>query len=221
MQNSAPAPPGGAVGRQAVAFLIEGDMAQFYNCSFYGAQDTLYDKRGRHYWKDCFIQGSIDFIFGDGQSYYEVIQHSCRFAFLFLISFLSSLQLIRLLTINPASWVLVLITGCCVELSAERHRATEQRLPNCAETVQGHGRQWLLVREVQGDGQRSGVPGPCVGAVLASDIHPNLLRGSHHPRWLVRLGYLQQTQVRVISPLLLSHTFAQFKKKNPSSSGAL
>jgi pectinesterase len=73
MQNSAPAPPGGAVGRQAVAFLIEGDMAQFYNCSFYGAQDTLYDKRGRHYWKDCFIQGSIDFIFGDGQSYYEVI----------------------------------------------------------------------------------------------------------------------------------------------------
>lgn len=87
MQNSAPAPPGGAVGRQAVAFLIEGDMAQFYNCSFYGAQDTLYDKRGRHYWKDCFIQGSIDFIFGDGQSYYEVIKHRCRLSFLLFLFF--------------------------------------------------------------------------------------------------------------------------------------
>jgi pectinesterase len=72
LQNSAPAPVGGAVGRQAVAFLIQGDMAAFYDCSFYGAQDTLYDKAGRHYFKDCYIQGSIDFIFGDGQSLYEV-----------------------------------------------------------------------------------------------------------------------------------------------------
>lgn len=70
-RNSAPAPVGGAVGRQAVALLIQGDMAAFYDCSFYGAQDTLYDKTGRHYFKDCYIQGSIDFIFGDGQSLYE------------------------------------------------------------------------------------------------------------------------------------------------------
>jgi hypothetical protein len=27
---------------------------------------------GRHYFKNCFIQGSIDFIFGDGQSLYQV-----------------------------------------------------------------------------------------------------------------------------------------------------
>ncbi len=72
LQNSAPAPVGGAVGKQAVALLIQGDMAAFYDCSFYGAQDTLYDKTGRHYFKDCYIQGSIDFIFGDGQSLYEV-----------------------------------------------------------------------------------------------------------------------------------------------------
>ncbi|KAH9543531.1 hypothetical protein CY35_13G070300 [Sphagnum magellanicum] len=70
-RNSAPAPVGGAVGRQAVALLIQGDKAAFYTCSFYGAQDTLYDKSGRHYFKNCYIQGSIDFIFGDGQSYYE------------------------------------------------------------------------------------------------------------------------------------------------------
>ncbi|CAL9090863.1 unnamed protein product, partial [Musa acuminata var. zebrina] len=34
-----------------------------YNCSFYGEQDTLYDHKGLHYFKNCFIQGSVDFIF--------------------------------------------------------------------------------------------------------------------------------------------------------------
>lgn len=70
-ENSAPAPPPGAEGRQAVALRISGDKAAFYSCSFYGAQDTLYDHQGRHYFKGCFIQGSIDFVFGDGQSYYD------------------------------------------------------------------------------------------------------------------------------------------------------
>ncbi|KAG0598995.1 hypothetical protein M758_12G118500 [Ceratodon purpureus] len=69
-KNAAEVPPGGAVGRQAVALMIEGDMAQFYNCSFISGQDTLYDKQGRHYFKDCYIRGNIDFIMGDGQSYY-------------------------------------------------------------------------------------------------------------------------------------------------------
>lgn len=71
-QNSAPPPPGGAVGRQAVALRITGDKGAFYDCQFYGAQDTLYDDKGRHYFKNCYIQGSIDFIFGDGRSLYQV-----------------------------------------------------------------------------------------------------------------------------------------------------
>lgn len=70
-ENTHPPPPGGAVGQQAVAFRIEGDKAQFYRVSFLGAQDTLYDKKGRHYFKDCYIKGSIDFVFGGGLSYYE------------------------------------------------------------------------------------------------------------------------------------------------------
>ncbi|KAH7387831.1 hypothetical protein KP509_16G044000 [Ceratopteris richardii] len=70
-ENSAPAPPPGAVGRQAVAFRINGDKAALYDCNFLGAQDTLYDNHGRHYFENCFIQGSIDFIFGDGQSLYK------------------------------------------------------------------------------------------------------------------------------------------------------
>lgn len=69
--NSAPAPPGGAVGKQAVALRIQGDQGAFYRCAFLGAQDTLYDKEGRHYFRDCYIRGSIDFVFGDGQSIYK------------------------------------------------------------------------------------------------------------------------------------------------------
>ncbi|KAL8456706.1 hypothetical protein ACS0TY_034811 [Phlomoides rotata] len=69
--NVAPMPGPGAVGAQAVALRIAGDEAAFWGCGFFGAQDTLHDDRGRHYFKDCYIQGSIDFIFGNGKSFYE------------------------------------------------------------------------------------------------------------------------------------------------------
>lgn len=72
LQNSAPVPPGGAFGRQAAAMRVSGDMAAFHGCRFLGAQDTLYDHKGRHYFQDCYIEGSIDFIFGGGLSQYRV-----------------------------------------------------------------------------------------------------------------------------------------------------
>lgn len=72
--NVAPIPRPGDVGAQAVALRIGGDQAAFWGCGFFGAQDTLHDDRGRHYFKECFIQGSIDFIFGDARSLYE----NCR-----------------------------------------------------------------------------------------------------------------------------------------------
>nr|GLL23119.1 probable pectinesterase 8 [Ipomoea trifida] len=72
--NVAPMPVPGAVGAQAVAIRIAGDQAAFFGCGFFGAQDTLHDDRGRHYFKDCYIQGSIDFIFGNGKSLYENCQ---------------------------------------------------------------------------------------------------------------------------------------------------
>lgn len=59
---------------QAVALRITGDCAAFYNCGFYGSQDTLNDDMGRHYYKNCEIVGSIDFIFGDAQSLYKVLR---------------------------------------------------------------------------------------------------------------------------------------------------
>ncbi|WJX84705.1 putative pectinesterase 15 [Trifolium repens] len=70
-KNTAPPPSPGEVGAQAVALRVTGDQTTFYGCGFYGAQDTLNDDNGRHYFKECFIEGSIDFIFGNARSLYE------------------------------------------------------------------------------------------------------------------------------------------------------
>ncbi|XP_057954755.1 probable pectinesterase 8 [Malania oleifera] len=72
--NVAPIPNPGDVGAQAVAIRVSGDQSAFWGCGFFGAQDTLHDDKGRHYFKDCYIQGSIDFIFGDARSFYENCQ---------------------------------------------------------------------------------------------------------------------------------------------------
>ncbi|XAR67062.1 Pectinesterase [Bertholletia excelsa] len=70
-KNTTPIPPPGAKGKQAVAFRVSADNAAFLGCRFLGAQDTLYDHFGRHYYKDCYIEGSVDFIFGNGLSLFE------------------------------------------------------------------------------------------------------------------------------------------------------
>lgn len=55
----------GKVG-QAVACFVSGDRAVFKNCRFLGNQDTLYTygKQSRQYYEDCYIEGTVDFIFG-------------------------------------------------------------------------------------------------------------------------------------------------------------
>ncbi|KAF8702395.1 hypothetical protein HU200_032770 [Digitaria exilis] len=70
-KNTAPAPMPGMEGGQAVAFRISGDKAFFFGCGFYGAQDTLCDDAGRHYFRDCYVEGSIDFVFGNARSLYK------------------------------------------------------------------------------------------------------------------------------------------------------
>ncbi|KAI4300367.1 hypothetical protein L6164_033755 [Bauhinia variegata] len=76
-KNSAPPPFPGEVGAQAIALRVTGDQVAFYKCGFYGAQDTVNDDNGRHYYKECFIQGSIDFIFGNARSLYEDCTINC------------------------------------------------------------------------------------------------------------------------------------------------
>lgn len=62
-----------------------GTKAAFYNCTIDGGQDTLYDHKGLHYFKNCIIRGSVDFIFGFGRSLYTVINqpniyiHTCTY----------------------------------------------------------------------------------------------------------------------------------------------
>ena len=56
----------------APAALVNADKASFYECGFVGIQDTLTDLQGRHYFYNCYIEGAVDFIWGFGQSLYQV-----------------------------------------------------------------------------------------------------------------------------------------------------
>jgi pectin methylesterase-like acyl-CoA thioesterase len=60
-------------GSQAVALKITGDRAVLRNVRFLGYQDTLYPtgKPSRQYFADCYIEGNVDFIFGDARAYFE------------------------------------------------------------------------------------------------------------------------------------------------------
>jgi pectinesterase len=62
----------GRVG-QAVALHVEGDRCMIANCRLLGNQDTLYaGKEGsRQYYKDCFIEGTTDFIFGEATAVFD------------------------------------------------------------------------------------------------------------------------------------------------------
>lgn len=59
------------IGSQAVALHIHSDRAAFRNCRFSGWQDTLYAALGRQYYRDCFIEGHVDFIFGNATAAFD------------------------------------------------------------------------------------------------------------------------------------------------------
>ncbi len=82
---------------QALALYADGDRLAFDHCRFLGGQDTLFTaplppterephgftgpgehrprRPGRHYYKSCYFEGDIDFIFGGAAAYFE----NCEF----------------------------------------------------------------------------------------------------------------------------------------------
>ncbi|MCG9972886.1 pectinesterase family protein [Christiangramia crocea] len=69
----------GPVG-QAVAVRLDGDKVIFVNCRFLGNQDTLYlhGRNSRQYYKDCYIEGTTDFIFGWSTAVFEDCEIYCK-----------------------------------------------------------------------------------------------------------------------------------------------
>ncbi|MBQ8152390.1 MAG: pectin esterase [Prevotella sp.] len=65
---------------QAVALHTEGDCLTFLNCRFLGHQDTIYtgNARSRQYFKDCYIEGTTDFIFGPSTAWFENCDIFCK-----------------------------------------------------------------------------------------------------------------------------------------------
>ena len=78
---------------QALALYVDADRCTFDHCRLIGSQDTLFTAplplkeaqpggfrgpgefkprvMGRHYFKDCFIQGDVDFILGSATAWFE------------------------------------------------------------------------------------------------------------------------------------------------------
>ncbi|HSC66147.1 MAG TPA: pectinesterase family protein [Cellvibrio sp.] len=59
------------IGSQAVALLAQGQRLQFRNCRLLGNQDTLYTHSGTQYYRNCHIQGTVDFIFGAATAVFD------------------------------------------------------------------------------------------------------------------------------------------------------
>lgn len=56
---------------QAVAVAVHADRAIFKHCRFLGDQDTLFADFGRQYYLDSYIEGGVDFIFGNAAAVFD------------------------------------------------------------------------------------------------------------------------------------------------------
>ena len=65
---------------QAVALHTEGDRLKFINCRFLGHQDTVYTGVANTHllFKDCYIEGPTDFIFGPSTAWFEHCTIHCK-----------------------------------------------------------------------------------------------------------------------------------------------
>lgn len=68
---------------QALALYTAGDRIVLNLVRLLGYQDTLYTSRGRQYYKDCYIAGHVDFLFGSATCVFDRCEiHSLRSGYL-------------------------------------------------------------------------------------------------------------------------------------------
>lgn len=56
---------------QAVAAAVRADRVIFKRCRFVGHQDTLFADYGRQYYVDSYLEGGVDFIFGNAAAVFD------------------------------------------------------------------------------------------------------------------------------------------------------
>ncbi len=63
-----------------MALTVDADRCSFENCKFIGNQDTIYltGENARYYFKDCYIEGTTDFIFGQATALFEKCLMKCK-----------------------------------------------------------------------------------------------------------------------------------------------
>ncbi len=64
----------GPTAGQALAIYIRADKAVFVKCRFIGNQDTFYGHFVRMYLYNCYIEGTVDFIYGESTMWFESCQ---------------------------------------------------------------------------------------------------------------------------------------------------
>ncbi len=70
---------------QAIALSVVANRVKISNCNLLGNQDTLYlsGKDAKQYFKDCYIEGTTDFIFGGATALFEnCIIHSIKSSYI-------------------------------------------------------------------------------------------------------------------------------------------
>jgi pectinesterase len=59
---------------QALAISVLADRAIFKRCRFLGYQDTLFANWGRQYYVDSYVEGAVDYVFGNATAVFERVQ---------------------------------------------------------------------------------------------------------------------------------------------------